>query len=336
MQGDIKTASSDTYMALNGSGFFVVEQKIGQNDGNAVFGGTSYYTRRGDFDVDKEGYLVNGAGYYLKGLPINQTTGNISGSVPEVIQISNSFLPAQQTTRVDYQLNLPQLPKTASYDHQTPQQRTDGPANSCRSPADTAADQRPAPTARRQPTAASTIAGAGDTFTITIDATTRTYAFTMAVRRHGNADDRHHRASIDTVAEVLTADRDQSADRGRHGRDRRPQWRQYRDHARQRDRLSFRSRTPRTAFGDMQPARAIATRFHRARSGGARADDHRRRVRHLHLPVDRRRRHHGLCLERRAGERAAALGQRSTAPHAAAPIPGGSIISRQFNAVGLR
>ncbi len=117
--GDIKTASSDTYMALNGSGFFVVEQKIGQNDGNAVFGGTSYYTRRGDFDVDREGYLVNGAGFYLKGLPINQATGNISGSVPEVIKISNSFLPAQQTTRVDYQLNLPQLPKTANYDPNT-------------------------------------------------------------------------------------------------------------------------------------------------------------------------------------------------------------------------
>ncbi|MBU1176567.1 MAG: flagellar hook-basal body complex protein [Alphaproteobacteria bacterium] len=117
--GDIKTASSDTYMALNGNGFFVVEQKIGQNDGNAVFGGTSYYTRRGDFDLDREGYLVNGAGYYLKGLPINQSTGNISGSVPSVIQISNSFLPAQLTTRVDYQLNLPQLPKTAAYDPNT-------------------------------------------------------------------------------------------------------------------------------------------------------------------------------------------------------------------------
>ncbi len=82
VQGDVKTASTDTYMAINGSGFFVVEQKIGQNDGKAVFGGSSYYTRRGDFDIDKEGYLVNGAGYYLKGLPIDPTTGNISGSVP--------------------------------------------------------------------------------------------------------------------------------------------------------------------------------------------------------------------------------------------------------------
>lgn len=116
VQGDIKTASQDTYMALNGSGFFIVDQKIGQNDGNAVFGGTNFYTRRGDFDLDKEGYLVNGAGYYLKGLAIDSTTGNISGSVPAVIQVSNSFLAANPTTNIDYRLNLPQLPKTANYD----------------------------------------------------------------------------------------------------------------------------------------------------------------------------------------------------------------------------
>ena len=117
--GDIKTASSETYMALNGDGFFVVEERIGQNDGKAIFGGTNYYTRRGDFDLDKEGYLVNGAGYYLKGFGIDATTGNISGSVPGVIQVSNNFLPAKATTRVDYRLNLPELPKTASYDVNT-------------------------------------------------------------------------------------------------------------------------------------------------------------------------------------------------------------------------
>jgi flagellar hook protein FlgE len=119
VQGDISAASSETYIALNGSGFFVVEQKIGQTDGGANFSGTDYYTRRGDFSIDKDGYLVNGAGYYLKGLPIDRTSGNISGSVPEVIQISNAFLPASQTSRVNYQLNLPQVPKTASYDEGT-------------------------------------------------------------------------------------------------------------------------------------------------------------------------------------------------------------------------
>ena len=115
LQGDVKGTSTGTNMAINGNGFFIVEPPIGQSDGAALFSGASYYTRRGDFELDKNGYLVNGSGYYLKGLPIDPTTQNISGSVPQVLQVSNSFLPAAQTTRVNYELNLPQLPKTAAY-----------------------------------------------------------------------------------------------------------------------------------------------------------------------------------------------------------------------------
>jgi flagellar hook protein FlgE len=115
VQGDVKTSSIDTNIALNGSGFFVVEPRIGQADGNSIFAGANYFTRRGDFDMDKNGYLVNGAGYYLKGLPIDTATGNVSGSVPEVIRISNAFLPAQTTTRINYSLNLPSLPQNGAY-----------------------------------------------------------------------------------------------------------------------------------------------------------------------------------------------------------------------------
>ncbi|HEY9012498.1 MAG TPA: flagellar hook-basal body complex protein [Devosia sp.] len=115
LQGDVKSAATETYMAINGSGFFVVEPTIGQSDGTSLFSGASYYTRRGDFEINKGGYLVNGAGYYLKGLPIDPSTQNISGSVPQVLRISTAFLPAQQTTRIDYQLNLPQLPQTTTY-----------------------------------------------------------------------------------------------------------------------------------------------------------------------------------------------------------------------------
>ncbi|HHB82520.1 MAG TPA: flagellar hook-basal body complex protein [Devosia sp.] len=115
-RGDIIASSSETHMALNNKSFFVVDEKVGTNDGQALFGGTNYYSRRGDFQVDADGYMVNGAGYFLKGLPIDSTTGNISGSVPEVIKIDNSFLPAKQTTTIDYKLNLPQVPQTPSYD----------------------------------------------------------------------------------------------------------------------------------------------------------------------------------------------------------------------------
>ncbi len=120
LQGDIQTNSNETFVALNSGGFFVVEPKVGQSDGNAVFAGSNFFTRRGDFEIDKDGLLVNGAGYYLKGLPIDAGTGNISGSVPEVIKLSNAFLPANVTRTINYQANLPQLPKTASYNATTP------------------------------------------------------------------------------------------------------------------------------------------------------------------------------------------------------------------------
>ncbi len=51
LQGDIKAASTDTFMAINGTGFFVVEPRAGQADGAAVFSGANYYTRRGDFEL---------------------------------------------------------------------------------------------------------------------------------------------------------------------------------------------------------------------------------------------------------------------------------------------
>ena len=119
-QGDIKAVTNETFIALNSNGFFVVEPKSGMADGAPTFAGSNYYTRRGDFEIDKDGLLVNGAGYYLKGLPVDTKTGNVTGAVPGVIKLSNAFLPAQQTSRINYQANLPQLPKNASYDATVP------------------------------------------------------------------------------------------------------------------------------------------------------------------------------------------------------------------------
>jgi flagellar basal body rod protein FlgB len=53
IQGDIQTSANETYIALNTNGFFVVEPKVGQSDGNSVFAGSNYFTRRGDFEIDK-------------------------------------------------------------------------------------------------------------------------------------------------------------------------------------------------------------------------------------------------------------------------------------------
>ncbi|MEX2036629.1 MAG: flagellar hook-basal body complex protein, partial [Xanthobacteraceae bacterium] len=177
IQGDVRSVSTETNMAINGGGFFVVEPRIGQADGAAVFSGANYYTRRGDFDLDKSGYLVNGAGYYLKGLPIDPVTQNISGSVPQVLQVSNAFLPASQTTRVSYQLNLPQLPKTTAYqDSQTLGSELLNATDFVNIPPDTNAmttGTTPVPLATE---AATVFASDGETLRIQIGGVDRTYA----------------------------------------------------------------------------------------------------------------------------------------------------------------
>jgi flagellar hook protein FlgE len=120
VQGDIQTASSGTFLAINGDGFFVVEKPASFVDNRPVFDGTDLYTRRGDFTPNKDGYLVNGAGYYLMGIPIDPTTGNLAGSVPVLLQFQNDFLPAQPTTQIDYRANLAAYPLTPHHDKNVP------------------------------------------------------------------------------------------------------------------------------------------------------------------------------------------------------------------------
>lgn len=129
VQGDIQSASIGTFMAINGDGFFVVQKPDNFQDNRPVFGGVDMYTRRGDFQPDKNGYLVNGAGYYLMGIPIDPSTGNVSGSVPQLLQFQNDFMPAQATTRVDYRANLAKYPLTYRHDKDIPGSELINPAN---------------------------------------------------------------------------------------------------------------------------------------------------------------------------------------------------------------
>ena len=116
VQGDISNSDIATYVAINGDGYFIVGEQSGTTDGTPIFSDEDLYTRRGDFELDRNGNLVNGAGYYLKGLSVDPVTGNTTGSLPEVITISNDFLPAEATTSIDYRANLARIPFTASYD----------------------------------------------------------------------------------------------------------------------------------------------------------------------------------------------------------------------------
>src|SRR5229473_3334932 len=69
-------------MAINGDGFFSVQKATGTTDNLPVFNGVTDYTRRGDFQVNANGNLVNGAGYYLMGVGVDPKTGNPLANVP--------------------------------------------------------------------------------------------------------------------------------------------------------------------------------------------------------------------------------------------------------------
>ncbi|HVV41675.1 MAG TPA: flagellar hook-basal body complex protein [Nitrobacter sp.] len=113
-QGTVSASTVGTYMAITGDGFFNVQSPTGTVDNQPVFSGVTYYTRRGDFQVNANGNLVNSAGYYLMGVPVDPKTGNPLGNVPQVLQFQNNFIPAQATTTLQYAANLPATPTTQS------------------------------------------------------------------------------------------------------------------------------------------------------------------------------------------------------------------------------
>jgi flagellar hook protein FlgE len=110
VQGSIQSTSVPTDMAINGDGWFVVAQPAGSSGSQPSFSGVDYYTRAGDFQMNDDGYLVNGAGDYLMGIPIDSSTGAPTGSSPQVLQFNNDFVPAQATTAIQYEANLPSSP----------------------------------------------------------------------------------------------------------------------------------------------------------------------------------------------------------------------------------
>lgn len=75
-----------TNMSLSGTGYFAVA--AAGAGGTPSTSGQTLYTRRGDFAQDANGYLVNGAGYYLLGSSSDPGTGAVSGPATGPIRIS--------------------------------------------------------------------------------------------------------------------------------------------------------------------------------------------------------------------------------------------------------
>lgn len=76
-QGGITVTNLPLDLAINGGGFF---RMSGGNGGET---GTITYTRNGQFQLDKNGYVVNAQGYNLQGY-LADSTGNIQQVAPPV------------------------------------------------------------------------------------------------------------------------------------------------------------------------------------------------------------------------------------------------------------
>ncbi|MCD6490459.1 MAG: flagellar hook-basal body complex protein [Thermodesulfobacterium sp.] len=95
-QGSFESTANPTDLAIAGNGFFIVADPRAS--------GNVFYTRDGQFMIDKEGYLVNAAGLRVQGWRIDEDTGDITGAITD-IRIDRSSPPVK-TSLVDVIANL--------------------------------------------------------------------------------------------------------------------------------------------------------------------------------------------------------------------------------------
>ena len=85
-QGNVSVTSNPLDIAISGEGFFRMSQD-----------GVITYTRNGQFNLDKDGYIINAATQRLTGF-VADATGSIVGGTPAEIQISLAPSPPRATT----------------------------------------------------------------------------------------------------------------------------------------------------------------------------------------------------------------------------------------------
>jgi flagellar hook protein FlgE len=107
VQGNITQTQDNTNLAVTGNGFFVVSRPTNQTATQTSFDALRYYTRAGDFEVNRDGYLVNNGNYYLNGWEVDPETGVPDTSVVAPIQISQVIDEPTPTAEIEFVGNLP-------------------------------------------------------------------------------------------------------------------------------------------------------------------------------------------------------------------------------------
>ena len=93
-QGNITTTENPLDLAINGNGFFEVTNGI-----------QTLYTRNGQFQANKDGYIVNSAGMQLMGYPADDQ-GVIQPGAARALQLPTGGVDPNVTTEVNVEMNL--------------------------------------------------------------------------------------------------------------------------------------------------------------------------------------------------------------------------------------
>ncbi|MCK5070539.1 MAG: flagellar hook protein FlgE, partial [Desulfocapsa sp.] len=112
-QGTFESTSSNTDVAIEGEGFFLLKEP-GDN--------TTYYSRAGAFRFDQDGYLVNPEGFRVQGKPFDDNGDPLPGD-PESIQVANvGLVPAKVTDAMTFNTNLDasEIPPVNAFDPTDP------------------------------------------------------------------------------------------------------------------------------------------------------------------------------------------------------------------------
>ncbi|MDR3523762.1 MAG: flagellar hook protein FlgE [Acetobacteraceae bacterium] len=114
VQGTLSQTSDPLGMAISGQGFFPVSVATSTSGGQTTFSTTPAYTRAGDFQLNAQGYLVNSAGNYLNGWPVNSTTGVVNTNSLAPIQVTQTIYNPVPTSTISLSANLPATPSSTT------------------------------------------------------------------------------------------------------------------------------------------------------------------------------------------------------------------------------
>ncbi|MCX7723779.1 MAG: flagellar hook protein FlgE [Thermodesulfovibrio sp.] len=107
-QGTLETTANPLDLAIEGDGFFVVRQP----------NGPIYYTRAGQFRINKDGYIVDPNGYLLQAYQMD-ANGNVTGAIGNVY-LAGLMSDPSATTLITTQVNLDsrENPSTTTWQYQ--------------------------------------------------------------------------------------------------------------------------------------------------------------------------------------------------------------------------